>query len=369
MVVRPGFLVVVVGLACLLGACTGTDEPDSSSGTIPGTSGLVDGGGSSPSTDNQTSQQRDLPQASWVTEMDPLPPLAAYGVYLDGPGDDPATVTARTQLNDDTQNAIAACMAAQGFRYIPVPAQVDIAATRSRLSTVLRYLPVPYLPDDREMVVRQGYGVMPTVEVQLAAEGMSEDPNVAYTATLSPAEYKAYYSALFGDYNNPGGTSASSCSGKATGQFPAPTESDRQQKFEAEFGDLANVARIDVASDQRTIQLDAEWESCMNRQGFTFDKLEGDHGPTMAMSLALRTRPDGSVGPFRVGVSTSDIPVEEQSLLDTEPERKVAAADFDCRAEADYMDRLTKIRVSLDNQFITEHQAQLDQLVTAAQSW
>ena len=363
---RRGFLVAAVVLACLVG-CTTPVGSDSSGGTTPRG---VDSEGSSPSANTQTGTQGDLPQASWVTEMDPLPPLAQYGAYLDGPGDDPTTVAAKTQRNDDIQNAIAACMASQGFRYTPLPPQIDAAAARSRISTALRYLPVPYLPDDREAVARQGYGVLPTVEAQLAAEGMSpDDPNLAYTATLSPAEYQAYYSALYGDYDDPAGTSASSCSGKATTHFPEPLESDQQQTFDAEFGDLANAARIDVASDPRTIQLDAEWESCMNQQGFTFDKLEGDHGPNMAMGLALRTRPDGSVGSFRVGVPAADIPVDEQSLLGTEPERKVALADFDCRAETDYMDRLAEIRVSLDNQFITEHQTQLDQLAAAAQSW
>lgn len=363
MVVRHAFLLAAIGLVCLVG-CTTTVGPDSPA-TTPETSGV----GSSPSAG--ISSQGDLPLASWVTEMDPLPPLAAYGVYLDGPGDDPATVAARTQLNDDIQNAIAACMAGQGFRYVPVSMQPDLVATRSRLSTGLRYLPVPYLPDDRDAVVRQGYGVMPTVEEQRAAEGASEDPNLAYTSTLSPAEYNAYYLALFGDYNNPTGTSGTSCSGKAAAQFPEPTEPDRQQRFEAEFGDLANAARIDVLSDPRTIQLDSEWELCMTtRQGFTFDKLEGDHGPRMAMGLAIRTRPDGSIGPFHYEpVPITEVPVEEGSLLGTEPERKVAVADFDCRTETNYMDRIVDIRVSLDNQFITQHQTQLDQLVAAAQSW
>ncbi len=33
------------------------------------------------------------------------------------------------------------------------------------------------------------------------------------------------------------------------------------------------------------------------------------------------------------------------------------------------MARLTAIRVSLDDQFIAEHQAELDRLVAAAESW
>ncbi|MDR2931157.1 MAG: hypothetical protein LBV06_09685 [Propionibacteriaceae bacterium] len=66
---------------------------------------------------------------------------------------------------------------------------------------------------------------------------------------------------------------------------------------------------------------------------------------------------------------STDIPVEEKSLLGTAPEREVALADFDCRAETDYLAQLTDIRVSLDEKFIREHHAELDRLEVLAATW
>ncbi len=375
---RWGLFGLVAVAVCLVGGCTSPVGPDSQMGGVSqaptGSESSdatgVDGGSSSAGPG--VGSVGELPQASWSTEIKPPPPMVRYGVYLDGPGGDPAYQAAVTQRNDEIQNAIAACMAAQGFSYVPQSLVSNSGSASTSFDLSLRYLPVPYLPDDRATVVREGYGVMPTAEEQLEARGvMVEDPNAAYTSTLSPAEFKAYQLALFGDYNDPAGTSGSACSGKSMAQFPEVPIPDRQQDFSAEFGSLAAVASIDVESDPRAIQLDAEWGACMKGKGFVVDDgIDTDHGPSLAMFLAERTHPDGTVGPVHFGeVSSADVPVEEKSLLGTEPEREVAVADFDCRVEADYLARLTDIRVSLDDQFIADHQAELDRLVAAAESW
>ena len=378
-----GFFTLVVALVVVLGGCTATVEPDPDDSPASETSGVVDGGGSSPSTTVQVSVgPQELPQASMSTEMDPSPPLTKYGVYLDGPGEDPAYQAAVTQRSEDIGNAIAACMAAQGFTYVPSPPQPSASAGLTSLDLNLRYLPVPYLSADRGTVVREGYGVMATPEELAAAQGVTVgSPNDAYTSTLSSAEFEAYQMALFGDYNDPAGTSGSSCSGKATAQFPEMPLPDGQRDFDAEFGDLTaavwNLLGSDPSaggdnldSDPRRLQLDAEWESCMAGKGYRLEKLDYEHGPDLAFGLARRTRPDGTVGPFHyTSVLGSEIPDEEKSLLGTEPEREVAVADFDCRVETDYLARLTDIRVSLDEKFIAEHQTELDRLVAAAESW
>ncbi len=378
-----GFSALGVALVFLLGGCTAAVGPDPTDSPASETSGVVDGGGSSPSTTVQVSVgPQELPQASMSTEMDPPPPLVKYGVYLDGPGEDPAYQAAVTQRSEDIGNAIAACMAAQGFTYVPSPPQPSASAGLTSLDLNLRYLPVPYLSADRGTVVREGYGVMATPEELAAARGVTVgSPNDAYTSTLSPAEFEAYQTALFGDYNDPVGTSSSSCSGKASAQYPEVPIPDRQKNFDAEFGGLTTAVwnllvgdpssgGESIESDSRRLELDAEWESCMAGKGYRLEKLDYEHGPDLAFGLARRTRPDGTVGPFHyTSVNLADVPVEEKSLLGTEPEREVAVADFDCRVETDYMARLTDIRVSLDDQFIAEHQTELDRLVAAAESW
>ncbi|MDR2930853.1 MAG: hypothetical protein LBV06_08140 [Propionibacteriaceae bacterium] len=246
-----------------------------------------------------------------------------------------------------------------------------------KLSVSLRYLPIPMLSNDRDEVVRVGYGVMPTPEEQDFENGEVEDPNVTYTQTLSPEEFAAYQKARFGDPDDPAGTSGNSCSGRALAQYPERPEPDRQGRFEVEFGDLVYAARFNgrevfhaEVEDPRVLRLDAEWGACMAKKGFGFEGLDSMHGPELAFFQAERTHPDGVVGPVHQEfIWTAEIPVEEKSLLGTESERTVAVADFDCRVETDYMSRYAQIQIALDNEFIAKHRAELDRLVAAAQEW
>ncbi|MDR2973215.1 MAG: hypothetical protein LBV00_00680 [Propionibacteriaceae bacterium] len=220
---------------------------------------------------------------------------------------------------------------------------------------------------------------MKTPEEQDREAGVTSDLNLAYQETLSSAERQAYGVALLGDYSDPAGTFGDSCSGKAAAQFPGPSEPDRMLGFETEFGALRHAAWSSVSSDDRpggldddsrVLELDGQWASCMHSEGYVFEGRDVDHGPMLAMNLAMRTRPDGTVGQLHhTPIPTSEIPDEEKSLVGTEPERKVALADFDCRVETDYMARLASVRVERDEQFIAEHKAELDRLVAAAESW
>jgi hypothetical protein len=89
----------------------------------------------------------------------------------------------------------------------------------------------------------------------------------------------------------------------------------------------------------------------------------------LALSIALMTHPDGTLGAVEDGTPVNQIPVEESSLLGTEAERVVALADFDCRVATDYISHLTTIRVDLDNAYLRTNQEALDRLAAAAQSW
>jgi hypothetical protein len=340
----------------------------------------VDGGSSSPAAEVTTIMADDIPQAQQSTVMTPPPPLARYAAYFDGPGEDSAYQAARTQREGNIQNAVAACMTAHGFRYEPFVNDSSLTTDDTVVSTMILSQSVPLLSDRRDVVAHDGYGIMATPDEQERAEGMREDPNVVYQATLSPTEADAYSRALYGDYNDPAGTAASSCMGKAIAQFPELNESSRKLAFENEFSGIKraviDLVRTDALAttegmglNPAVVDLNAGWESCMNTKGYTFEEKDPVRGPMLALDRAVRTKPDGTVGPLRYGVLTSDIPVEEDSLLGTEPERLVALADFDCRVESDYMTRLDAVRVSLDEAFILGHQADLDRLTEAAQSW
>ncbi|MDR2973218.1 MAG: hypothetical protein LBV00_00695 [Propionibacteriaceae bacterium] len=268
-------------------------------------------------------------------------------------------------------------MAGEGFQYVPNHFDSRQDSSALNISSLISVLPVPNLSSDRNVVSQIGYGVMGTPEEQIA-ERTVFDANAAYRETLTATEADAYGRALYGDYHDPAGTTGSSCTGKALAQFPEPGQSDQEQSFETEFWDLVYSAWLSIAGDDRpgglddddmTRQLDVEWESCLSSKGYVLERIGEVHGPALAMDLAVRTRPDGTIGPLHFNTPSVDIPVEEKSLLGTESERKVALADFDCRVETDYLARLTSIRVRRDEEFIAEHQAELDRLVAAAESW
>jgi hypothetical protein len=372
---RQGFLGLVIGLVCLAGGCTPAGPGDATpDGGDSSPVAVVSADGSPTPTVSESAQPHELPQASRTTVIDPPPPLAAYATYLDGPGEDAADKAKRVERNDNIQNAIAECMAAQGFRYVPNPLNPDLSGGSTRVSPTLLTLPVPFLAASRDTVVRDGYGVMGTPEERAAAAGVVNDPNVAYQATLSSEEADAYSVALYGDPNAAVPTSESACSGKALARFPEPSQPDRVRAFEAEFWDLiystVSFVRDEVPQDPRVVQLDQEWESCMNTAGYVFgDGPRVENGPILAMGRAMRTRPDGTVGPVRNGVPSAEVPPEEKSLLGTAPERAVAVADFDCRVATNYIARLTDIRAARDKEYIAANQAALNKLVAAAESW
>ncbi len=306
---------LVVMVACCLGGCTAPEGSDPlATGPGPSASGSESaGGGGSTGTGPSavdgagTGLPGGFPQASWTTTMDPPPPLARYAVYMDGPRSDPAAVEARQEWYGDVENAKAECMAEQGFRYSPNPPDASQPVGGGSMASRLSSLPVPLLPDSRETVVRVGYGVMATPEEQAVAAGADDDPNRVYRESLSAAEAAAYDLALLGDYNDPAGSFADSCAGKAQAQYPEPTTRDRDQVFDEEFGGLIMAARgsvrVDAGAsasglgpDPRRLQLDDAWEACMTGKGYRLERIEGDHGPMLSMSLVVRTHPDGTVG-------------------------------------------------------------------------
>ncbi|MDR2931202.1 MAG: hypothetical protein LBV06_09910 [Propionibacteriaceae bacterium] len=318
----------------------------------------------------------DLPVASWVTVMEPPPPLMQYANGMNGPGEDPGHQAAQTQWNANWQKFVSDCMLAQGFTWVPRPSHTA-ASTTPQVSLALGVLPVPRLSGDREVVAREGYGVMSTPEEQLVAVG-GDDPNLVNQQSLSSAERQAYDFALYGDPANPAGSSGASCTGRASAEFPEPSQSEQTVAFLAEFWDLTYAALVSVADDdrlgtfgqdRRVQNLNARWESCMNGKGYVFQKVSYESGPILGMGLAVRTHPDGVVGPVRDGVPSSEIPDDEKSLSGSEPERAVALDDYDCRAQVDFMTQLAQIRVSRDEDFITNNHDALDRLIAAAEAW
>ena len=336
---------VIIAVTCLLGGCTvhGPGPEPVGGVTTPPTGGPVAVGG--------------IPQAQRKTEIVPPPPLAEYVPYMDGPQPTAAEISELARWSSDVQDAIASCMAARGFKYVPQPFDTKGIGTSGR-GTVLLVVPVPFLDPDRAVVEQNGYGLMAPPEPPVA------DPNVAYQQSLSPAEAAAYEMALSGDPTTQ--STAGSCSAEVMDSHPYPAGyGDSLAAFSAGNGDVLRAIASEYIqgflTEPRVATLNQQWEACMNSKGYVFDVASGD-GPQVAFALALRTRPDGTVGPPNVGVPVDQIPPDENSLMGTEPERKIALADYDCRVSTDYLPSLFAIRVQMDNEFIAANGAALERL-------
>ncbi|MDR2973223.1 MAG: hypothetical protein LBV00_00720 [Propionibacteriaceae bacterium] len=304
-------------------------------------------------------------------EADAILPLIAYASAMNGPSEPPDRLATLAEQWDKVEQVIASCMSNRGFRYTPVAANPEHRYAPALLGKGLEILPFPRLSASRDTVAKYGYGVLPPPDDDPMNPMETEDLNREYQSTLSQAETQAYDRALYGDINDPD-TAKQSCSGQASQQGtelpPGPV-----QQFQAEFGTLIRQARWGaiegLMESAPAVQLNHEWESCMNGNGVTFDTHLSGKGPGIALHQAISTRPDGTVGPWQDDAPTTDIPVEEKSLTGSEPERALALKDFDCRAQTDYVARLTTLRIQSDNAFIEKNRDALNRLLTAAEGW
>jgi hypothetical protein len=238
---------VATMLAYLLGDCavheTGpvrTGESHPSAATIPSKQATP----SAPSP-SASALAGEIPHAQWGTLISPPPPLAPYAAYLDGPAPTAEEQAAAVERDQQVQEAIAACMAARGFHWMPHPAAPALNPRGWIASSFLLWLNVPFLDQDRAVVARNGYGVMGTPLDE--AGGWADDPNATYLESLGPAEAEAYSIALNGDYRVP--TTEGSCSRQPIEAFPSPeSHANRVEAFDAEYGDLRRLA-MDVIRD------------------------------------------------------------------------------------------------------------------------
>lgn len=242
----------------------------------------------------------------------------------------------------EVQESIAACMADEGFEYVPV--DVNAAYAEEDLEA----------QDTEEWVAQHGYGIATADEP--AGEEPTEDPNADYVEALSPGEQQAYYDTLYGpmpseDELADDGSYAydwqdAGCQGAADhevrGDVLAPG-SEHDALLEA-MGELYER----VAESPDMVDLDAEWSACMADAGHT--DLED---PNAAWERAMD---DANALWGEDGSEPSD----EATAAVREAEIELALADLRCREELDYDDGMLTVQFALEEQFIEDHRAELE---------
>jgi hypothetical protein len=313
-----------------------------------------------------------------------------------------ALEAAVNQRFHDMEGEVAICMAEAGFEYQPMAEDPSAAAAQPSdaeasaqdFGWVWDRLQVPQLDATREEVAIQGYGVWDLYadqeEPDPNATAAPEDvhPNQRYIDSLSASARAAFFSALNGNpemadtpwawvdnFTMTGETHH--CRGRAAAKFPNPAQTNPLTDYSHQdlVGAMSDV-QYTAKDDPRTLALDREWSACMDGKGYDVheEHVMGDSGsaelisgPIQALYLAIQTGADGEVS-SRDSSADTTVPEDQRTLIQSEPEKAVALADFDCRQETDYMARLIAVQRELETAFVESNRQALDQMLAVIEA-
>ena len=257
------------------------------------------------------------------------------------------------EQNKQIEELVAACMNDDGWEYLPVDQT--------------QFGNFDYDAEERnteEWVAANGYGANLTQEQQDEMYGSPEefvDPNQDYVSTLSETENIAYYAALYGpgpseeDLNDDGSYEYSwedgGCYGKSQHEVSGDQAYDQDQ-FKPIF-DAMGALYEDQSKDPRMKELDAAWASCMSDAGYTKFKVKGDAAQSVY----------DQQNEYWENNTSGEAPTDEQTKEWRDAEIDVALADFKCGEKLDYTQKALAVQFELEEQFIKDHKAELDELV------
>lgn len=338
---RRGLASLAVGFAALAvipGVLSGCQAPEATDSTRPA-SGTASG--TSPAaTANTPGASATSADPSAYTPGGPAGPLEeilGWAAVAVGSAQDVIEQERRVQ------DAIAACMAEQGFSYIPAvpsPEEITIFEGPARGSPAFVQL--------------YGYGILNGGGEQ-AGSFMVEltDPNDELLQAMSDAERTAYEVAMYGTVSSAGADGAEYRGGgcqdegfqvitglTAPGGDPAAAVIDEATAFLLEL-------HTDAAFDA----LNAEWATCLGTQGWTY---ASPFDAEARFGAVLEDQFDGD-----------PLPAEELAALRQE-EKAVALADLTCREQVDYLDRYNAIDLQLQANYVETNAADLALLGDAA---
>lgn len=255
----------------------------------------------------------------------------------------------------EAEELIAACMADEGFEYIPV----DYSSSYVEMDE-------GDIEDQNteEWIAEHGYGMNQTPEqIEEQNEQATEfvDPNQDYVMSLSEGEQAAFYEVLYGagpdeeDIDEDGSYEynweEAGCQGAAQHEANGGGEDIWSSDEHADLIDAMNSVWEDLEKSPAIKTLNAEWASCMADAGYADLSTKQDaFNIVMEESNALWE-----------GTETG--PTEEQTKEARDHEIEIALADFKCSEEVDYTDTQLKAQFELEEQFISDYKSELDAFI------
>ncbi|MGC3953882.1 MAG: hypothetical protein QM804_06455 [Propionicimonas sp.] len=296
-------------------------------------------------------------------------PLVKYLSFLFNPGNSPDSSPAeqqayRNEQEQRRQKVVAQCMTEQGFEYTPFVEGGGTVATGDSDEN-------PWRPDDRDWVEKYGYGATqnPYQDIPEPEPNQQVDPNQAYVESLTEAEQTAYYDALNGKPREvaEGGSDddapawkweEAGCFGRAYHEIEGkdPWQQEENKPIMAAIQKFFDG----VQSGPEFAKLDADWAACMTdagRPGFAKqpDAQDSIYQLTDQYWKDRSPKDDGSEQDDTLGTMKDP---EWAELADQEI--PLALADLECREKTDYRQAQLRIRFAAEEEFITDHKAELD---------
>ncbi|MDR3360174.1 MAG: hypothetical protein LBO20_05925 [Bifidobacteriaceae bacterium] len=329
-----------------------------------------------------------VPAAQDFTRLPDDTPLGPYRALMALPDPGFESFVEQQVAETDKREALtASCMKKAGFDYHPVPYAGSMTESMNPGLARAYYLFVPVLDPSREAVAEWGYGVDSDTDEGIFAGQNPEvvesaAKNEQYLASLGSSAQRAFWEAMYGpgfDSEENRGKNVEGCAGEAERQVPYTGDTPPVASFKERYWDLlieiVDVTRWDVGMDTRAAELDREWAECavgkgIDFSGWTFSRVtpNGVEQPLTDVSMLNRPSPGNAIDLAR-GLDAEGKPIsgEEPGLLRGHPPQiEVALADYDCRRQTDYMARIMEIQRQVEQAFVDENRAQLEELMAAA---
>lgn len=324
-----------------------------------------------------TAEEGESPLAEYMGETAAAVQGAGAGMAFGGGGGEPYEPTEEElQQQREYEEVVASCMAEQGFEYVP-----NVVTPDEYTSPFEEAYSLP--PD--EFAAEYGYGVS-TLRVEEA--DLPEDPNQEIRESLSPEAREAYEEALTGDLSGPVEVEEGEeptppsiedrgCFGQASAEVFGVDESQMfgpRSEFQGLMQDLSRLAQR-VQNDPRVAEATEQWQQCMADAGYPdFERVDGPRQSVFQRMAELQgiggppteAPPEGGAEGEEGSESAGAVVMDPQEIdpADLEElqeyELAVANADFDCREEH-YTDIAEEVRYELEEEFVEEHRAELEQ--------
>lgn len=266
-----------------------------------------------------------------------------------------------TRLLTDIENGTARCMTEQGFEYIPSIAGSSV--------TIVSGPPDPLTED---WVRRNGYGVsIPVTDSEQTDETATPaavDPNATYVASLSPTELAAYTAALNGaptDGASPDDEyrwEDAGCFGAAHHEATAGLETLQSSSVYIDVTEKLDALDESALTSPATVEASAAWADCMADAGYP-----GHAAPADARA-AITAAWEEEFVPFAEFPGTLKGPSSDAAAEFRATELATALADVTCNEEVGWSATVLAVQVELEEAFVKDHQAELDEFVVAVEA-